>query len=101
MGTTELLSKIGNYAAIGREAYDFSAARAPEIIGKLIDARLRYDLGPVDFFLYDLVNRPRSTWRDYLREHPHNNRMLRILHPFRGRTRGPRQGTRRRALSRT
>ena len=77
-----VLATLRNYAAISREAFEYERLRAPEIVGKVIDARLRFDLGPVDFFLYDLMNRPRATWRDYLREHPHNDRMLRILHPF-------------------
>lgn len=76
-----VLATLRTYAAIGREAFECEGLRAPEIVGKVIDARLRFDLGPVDFSLYDLMNRPRATWRDYLREYPHNNRMLRILHP--------------------
>jgi hypothetical protein len=77
-----VLATLRTYAAISREAFECGKLRAPAIVGKAIDARLRFDLGPVDFFLYDLMNRPRATWGDYLREHPHNDRMLRILHPF-------------------
>src|SRR5687768_727081 len=76
-----VLAALRTYAAVGREAFECEGLRAPEIVGKVIDARLRFDLGPIDFSLYDLMNRPRATWRDYLREHPHNYRMLRILHP--------------------
>jgi hypothetical protein len=72
---------LHDYAVIVREALSQDPVRAPEIVGKVLDARLRYDFGPVDFFLNDLINRPRSTWRDYLREQPHNAEMLRILHP--------------------
>ena len=78
----KLAAVVGDYARITREAFAYEALRTPEILGKTLDARLRYNLGPVDFFLYDLMNRPRSTWREYLREHPHNDKMLRILHPF-------------------
>jgi hypothetical protein len=67
---------------IGREVAHDHPVRFPGIMAKVIDGRLRHHIGPIDFLLYDLINRPRATWRDYLREHPHNDRMLRILHPF-------------------
>lgn len=73
---------LRNHATIAREAFGQAPLRTPEILLKVIEARLHHDLGAVDFLLYDLINRPRATWRDYLREHPHNDRMLRILHPF-------------------
>jgi hypothetical protein len=70
-----------DFAAIGREAVGYGPARAPEILSKMVGARLHHQLGPFDFFLSDLFNRPRDTWHDYLREQPHTDRMLRALHP--------------------
>lgn len=39
--------------------------RAPEIVLKLAVGRALYAMGPEQFFLYDLHNRPMRTWRDY------------------------------------
>lgn len=70
-----------DFVTIGREAVDYRAARAPEILSKLVNARLNHRMGPYDFFLADLFNRPQTTWSEYLREQPHTDRMLRALHP--------------------
>jgi Sugar-transfer associated ATP-grasp len=74
---------LGSYGAVVGEAAGHDILRVPELVTKTLRARLRHDIGPHDFFLNDMPNRPRATWGDYLREEPHNYRLLRHLHPRR------------------
>lgn len=53
------------YLESGLEVLRHQPLRAPEILTKLVLGRTLYAMGPEQFFLYDLHNRPLRSWRDY------------------------------------
>ena len=73
--------KFGDYLDIFGEAYREAPLQAPGLFAKMFISRVVYDIGPEEFLIFDLPNRPLATWKNYLRQYPHNSTLLHILHP--------------------
>jgi hypothetical protein len=75
------MATVRGYIEAPAEAFRArGVAEAENLALKLAISRLRYGFGLADFLLFDLVNRPQSTWRDYVRQH-HVNQLHDILNP--------------------
>jgi len=75
------MATVREYIEAPAEAFRAQGvAEAESLALKLAISRLRYGFGLADFLLFDLVNRPQSTWRDYVRQH-HVNKLHDILNP--------------------
>lgn len=59
------MSVITNYTRAIAEVLRHEPVRSPQIISRLLYARLKYEFGPDHFFAYDLHNRRSATWPDY------------------------------------
>lgn len=67
------------YVEAAREVLAKHPLRGPAIIAKALLGRAIYNMGPDQFFLFDLHNRPLASWRDHLRLYPEFSRALKLI----------------------
>jgi hypothetical protein len=78
-GQAAVGGSLGTYLAAAREVLAKHPVRGPAIIAKALLGRAICGMGPDQFFLFDLHNRPLASWRDHLRLYPGFSRALKLI----------------------